>query len=118
MNCPNCKKSYFWGEASIRSIFAANGVFSCRNCGEKTELIEDEPSDDISHTIFSVIRCWIVPAILASIQFDFFGSSPFFASICGVVIVLWALREREATQYDLRLVSAENASETEASKEK
>jgi hypothetical protein len=111
MNCPNCKKSYFWGEASIRSMFASNDAFSCRNCDEKTELIEDAPSDDISHVIFSVIRCGIVPIMLAALPLELFGSSPFFASIGYVMIILWALREREKMHYFLRLVSVENVSD-------
>jgi hypothetical protein len=98
-------------------MFATSDVFSCRNCGEKTKLIEDDPSDEIFPMIFSVIRCGIVPVMLGGLLIDFFGSSPLFASICYLVIILWTLREREEMHYFLRVGSAENANDVEPSKD-
>jgi hypothetical protein len=116
MKCPNCKKSFFWGETTLRFTFAGDSVVSCRHCREQIELVEGS-SDDISDIIFNFVRCWIVPLLLAGVPLELFSREPFFATGGFLAIILWQLREYEATHYDLRLKSVEKNSETESSHE-
>ncbi len=117
MKCPNCKQSFFWGETILRFTVAGDDIVSCRNCREQIELVEDSP-DELSDIFFNFVRCQVVPLMLASVPLVFFSSAPLFATIGFVVILLWTLREYEATQYDLRLKSAEKSRETVSSHER
>jgi hypothetical protein len=86
---------------------------SCRHCHEQIELVEDS-SDDISDIIFNFVRCWILPLMLAGVPLQLFSREPFFATIGFLVLILWQLREYEATHYDLRLKLVEKSCETQS----